>query len=87
MHNETRQPHAVLNLPSRACKAEKFARLLALSSRKQPLRLLEIGTGSGGIAHWLPITRICVGMSLPWMSATTGNYVMTMPFNSLKVPN
>lgn len=52
MHNETRQPHAVLDLPSRARKAEKIARLLALSSRKQPLQLLEIGTGSGGIAHW-----------------------------------
>ncbi|MFA5589546.1 MAG: class I SAM-dependent methyltransferase [Lysobacteraceae bacterium] len=52
MHNEIRQPHAVLDLPSRAWKAEKIARLLALSSRKQPLRLLEIGTGSGGIAHW-----------------------------------
>lgn len=52
MHNEIRQPHAVLDLPSRAWKAEKIARFLALSSRKQPLRILEIGTGSGGIAHW-----------------------------------
>lgn len=52
MPNETRQPHAVLDLPSRAWKAEKIARLLELASRQQPLRLLEIGTGSGGIAHW-----------------------------------
>ena len=52
MHNETRQPHAVLDLPSRGWKAEKIARLLALDARKQPIRLLEIGTGSGGIAHW-----------------------------------
>ena len=52
MGNETRQPHAVLDLPSRSWKAEKIARLLELASRKQPIRLLEIGTGSGGIAHW-----------------------------------
>lgn len=47
-----RQPHAVLDLSSRGWKAEKIARLLALSERQQPLRMLEIGTGSGGIAHW-----------------------------------
>lgn len=52
MQNEIRQPHAVLDLPSRSGKAEKIARLLELASRKQPIRLLEIGTGSGGIAHW-----------------------------------
>lgn len=46
-----RQPHAVLNLPSRNWKAEKIARLLGLAHRHQPLRLLEIGTGSGGIAY------------------------------------
>ena len=47
-----RQPHAVLDLPSRDWKAMKIARLLDLASRPQPMRLLEIGTGSGGIAHW-----------------------------------
>ncbi|TAN06157.1 MAG: class I SAM-dependent methyltransferase [Rhodanobacteraceae bacterium] len=47
-----RQPHAVLDLPSRNWKAEKIARLLDLEHRPQPMRLLEIGTGSGGIAHW-----------------------------------
>ncbi|HET9049949.1 MAG TPA: class I SAM-dependent methyltransferase [Chiayiivirga sp.] len=52
MQNEVRQPHAVLDLPSRSWKAEEIARLLELASRKQPIRLLEIGTGSGGIAHW-----------------------------------
>jgi spermidine synthase len=35
-----RQPHAVLDLPSRNCKGLKIE------------RLLEIGTGSGGIAHY-----------------------------------
>ncbi len=52
MHSEARQPHAVLNLPSRSWKAEKIARLLELTTRKQPIRMLEIGTGSGGIAHY-----------------------------------
>lgn len=50
-----RQPHAVLDLPSRNWKAEKIARLLDLANRPQPMRLLEIGTGSGGIAHWFAI--------------------------------
>ena len=47
-----RQPHAALNLESRNRKALKIERLLALGSRPKPLRLLEIGTGSGGIAHY-----------------------------------
>lgn len=47
-----RQPHAALDLPSRNRKAEKIERLLDLAGRPQPMRLLEIGTGSGGIAHW-----------------------------------
>lgn len=47
-----RQPHAVLDLPSRNWKAMKIARLLGLAARAQPMRLLEIGTGSGGIAQW-----------------------------------
>jgi SAM-dependent methyltransferase len=47
-----RQPHAVLDLPSRSLKALKIERLLRLADRPGPLRLLEIGTGSGGIAHW-----------------------------------
>lgn len=50
--NCERQPHAVLDLPSRNLKAMKIERLLAIATRRQPLRLLEIGTGSGGIAHW-----------------------------------
>lgn len=53
--NETavRQPHAALDLPSRNWKAEKISRLLDLTHRPQPMRILEIGAGSGGIAHWL----------------------------------
>lgn len=47
-----RQPHAVLDLASRQWKAEKIERLLRLESRPGPLCLLEVGTGSGGIAHY-----------------------------------
>jgi ubiquinone/menaquinone biosynthesis C-methylase UbiE len=47
-----RQPHAVLDLPSRRHKGLKIERLLGLAERRQPIRLLEIGTGSGGIAHY-----------------------------------
>ena len=58
-----RQPHAVLDLDSRRLKAVKIERLLELASRPQPMRMLEIGTGSGGIAHYFathPAMRIDV---------------------------
>lgn len=48
----SRQPHAVLDLPSRRLKGLKIERLLDLASRPQPFHLLEVGTGSGGIAHY-----------------------------------
>jgi len=44
--------HAVLDLHSRRRKALKIERLLDLSERREPLKLIEIGTGSGGIAHY-----------------------------------
>lgn len=48
-----RKPHAVLNLPSRRQKAEKILRLLNLdTSPEKQYHVLEIGTGSGGIAHY-----------------------------------
>lgn len=56
-----RQPHAVLDLPSRRCKGQKIERLLKLHCQPQPIRMLEIGTGSGGIAHYFathPTLRI-----------------------------
>lgn len=49
---EVRHPHAVLDLQSRNLKAMKIERLLDLENRPQPLRILEIGTGAGGIAHY-----------------------------------
>ena len=48
----TRLPHAVLDLASRAPKARKIERLLALDPRPGPRRLLEVGCGAGGICHW-----------------------------------
>jgi SAM-dependent methyltransferase len=50
--NLPRQPHAVLDLPSRRLKGLKIERLLALAQRPQPIRMLEVGTGSGGIANY-----------------------------------
>lgn len=48
----SRKPHAVMDLPSRQWKARKIERLLGLEAGSQPIRLLEIGVGSGGIAHY-----------------------------------
>lgn len=50
--SSTRLPHAVLDLASRRLKGLKIERLLGLASRTQPIRMLEVGTGSGGIAHY-----------------------------------
>lgn len=47
-----RLPHAVLDLPSRRFKGMKIERLLNLAHCAQPIRMLEVGTGSGGIAHY-----------------------------------
>lgn len=47
-----RLPHAVLDLPSRRHKGLKIERLLNLAALPQPIEMLEVGTGSGGIAHY-----------------------------------
>lgn len=47
-----RQPHATLDLPSRRAKAVKIERLLQLEQAGGTVRLLEVGTGSGGIANY-----------------------------------
>lgn len=55
MGNETeidRKPHVSKDLHSRNLKGLKIERLLDLRSRSQPIRMLEVGTGSGGIAHY-----------------------------------
>ena len=49
---ESRQSHAFLDLPSRRRKGLKIEQLLGVDGTGTPLRLLEIGTGSGGIAHY-----------------------------------
>ena len=50
----TRQSHAVTDLNTRIPKAKKIEILLNLNNKiyKKPLRLLEVGCGSGGIAHY-----------------------------------
>lgn len=52
MPEEARLPHAILDLPSRRWKAEKIERLLGLGAGSGPVRMLEIGVGAGGIAHY-----------------------------------
>ena len=55
MGNKTlidRKPHISKDLHSRCFEGLKIERLLDLASRPQPLRMLEVGTGSGGIAHY-----------------------------------
>lgn len=49
-----RQAHAVIDLNSRIPKAKKIELLLNLDdiATNRPLRILEIGCGSGGIAHY-----------------------------------
>lgn len=47
-----RKPHAVMNLRSRRLKALKIERILGLYHNKVKLKMLEVGTGSGGIAHY-----------------------------------
>ena len=49
-----RQAHAVIDLNSRIPKAKKIELLLKLDkvATNHPLRILEIGCGSGGIAHY-----------------------------------
>jgi SAM-dependent methyltransferase len=53
MNGPARQPHAVQDLPSRDWKGEKILRVLGLAPRETPWRVLEIGTGSGGIARYI----------------------------------
>lgn len=50
--NMERQPHATTELASRRLKALRIERLLGLQPVTGPLRLLEIGCGSGGISHY-----------------------------------
>lgn len=47
-----RKPHAVTDAASRRPKALKIEQLLRLGERPGPLRLLEVGCGSGLIAHY-----------------------------------
>lgn len=52
MSEAKRQPHAVLDAASRQRKGLKIERLLNLSARGSTICFLEVGTGSGAIAHY-----------------------------------
>lgn len=54
-----RQPHAALNLESRSFKARKIEMLLGLNNNGNPLNVLEIGCGSGGISHYFGTHPSC----------------------------
>lgn len=47
-----RKPYISRDLSSRNLKALKIERLLDLANLPRPIRMLEVGTGSGGIAHY-----------------------------------
>lgn len=47
-----RKPHAALDIGSRLLKAKKIEKLLNIDPSETELRLLEVGTGSGGIANY-----------------------------------
>lgn len=57
-----RKSHVAVNLVTRGHKALKIERLLGLGSHVGQIHLLEIGTGSGGIAHYFAVhpTLQCV---------------------------
>jgi len=50
-----RRGHAVLDVSTREPKAKKILALLDLKNTKGQLEVLEVGTGSGGIAHYLSL--------------------------------
>lgn len=47
-----RKPHAATDAASRRPKAQKIERLLGLDAWRGPIQLLEVGCGSGFIAHY-----------------------------------
>lgn len=47
-----RSGHAAMGMASRRRKAIKIARVLGIEPGDAPRRLLEVGTGAGGIAHY-----------------------------------
>ncbi len=51
-HSVERQPHVDKNMSLRALKARKIEALLGLDRNKICGSMLEVGTGSGGIAHY-----------------------------------
>lgn len=52
MVNPPRSPHAALARDGRYRKGRKIERPLGLAPAATPLRLLEVGAGSGWISHY-----------------------------------
>lgn len=52
MNDAERQPHVHLDVPSRRLIGLKIERLLDFAKRRRPIHLLEVGTGSDGVAHY-----------------------------------
>ncbi|MGE8564607.1 MAG: class I SAM-dependent methyltransferase [Acinetobacter bohemicus] len=52
-----RKAHASLDIVTRIVKAQKIEILLELKPTSKPLRILEIGCGSGGIAHYFAVQQ------------------------------
>lgn len=50
--HRARRGHAALDCTSRDLKAIKIAKLIGAHVGQPPRRMLEVGTGSGGIAHY-----------------------------------
>lgn len=48
----TRSPHAILDVKSRQLKAQKIEMLLNFFEEQKNYKLLEVGVGGGGIAHY-----------------------------------
>lgn len=53
-----RKAHATLNILTRINKAQKIEILLNLKPTQKSLRILEVGCGSGGIAHYFATHKI-----------------------------
>jgi ubiquinone/menaquinone biosynthesis C-methylase UbiE len=55
--NNHLKSHAVSDLPSRIAKGKKIEWLLDLARFNQPIRILDVGTGSGGIANYFGVHK------------------------------
>lgn len=55
--SNARSPHAILDMKSRQLKAQKIEILLSFFEERKSYKLLEVGTGSGWIAHYFAMHK------------------------------